>query len=115
MAVDNDDEEPSPAKMPKKTPNPIVAQAAPKEAPPNSLVVLTPSGYSLARARQNFRTVIEGEENWLYINWVNKAAHLQTLAQLLMIPVSGRVQLKGRGLLDPTWLHGTRADPAGYR
>ena len=32
------------------------------------------------------------------------------MAQLL-IPVSGREQLKGLGLLDPTWLHGTRADP----
>ena len=35
-------------------------------------------------------------------------------AQLLM-PVSGRVQLKGRGLLDPTWLHDAQADSAGYR
>ena len=35
------------------------------------------------------------------------------MAQVL-IPVSGRVQLKRRGLLDPTWLHRTPADPAGY-
>ena len=36
-------------------------------------------------------------------------------AAQLLIPVSGRVHLKGRGLLDPTWVQGTVADPAGYQ
>ena len=32
----------------------------------------------------------------------------------VLIPVSGRVQLKGRGQIDAIWLHGARADTAGY-
>ena len=28
----------------------------------------------------------------------------------MLIPLSGRVHLKGRGLLDPTWVQGAQAD-----
>ena len=45
----------------------------------------------------------------------SSAAKLKNTMAQLLIPVSGRVQLKGRGLLDPTWLHDAQADSAGYR